>query len=220
MLRRRIWSLVFYHSFVLPSLANNNTSNWGCGRRIHQCLVWCFLWIEDVEKQVPLVLWWSIGIIYWMASVEEKIKTGGVGVGVGVGVVGGQTQTQNLVAEMKLLKEMQEHCGLFPFFSLTFSKWITRFYYVVSFVCIEETKINLLLWFFTCLFMLLIFSGVRRTLNSELWHACAGPLVSLPQVGSLVYYFPQGHSEQVNEHLFSCYKPYFINVPKFFYNWF
>ncbi|RDX67368.1 Auxin response factor 5, partial [Mucuna pruriens] len=74
-----------------------------------------------------------------MASVEEKIKTGG-----GM-VVGGQT----LAAEMKLLKEMQEH------------------------------------------------SGVRKTLNSELWHACAGPLVSLPQVGSLVFYFPQGHSEQV-----------------------
>jgi len=36
-------------------------------------------------------------------------------------------------------------------------------------------------------------------LNSELWHACAGPLVSLPQLGSLVFYFPQGHSEQVNE---------------------
>ena len=43
------------------------------------------------------------------------------------------------------------------------------------------------------------FAGVRKTLNSELWHACAGPLVSLPQVGSLVFYFPQGHSEQVNE---------------------
>jgi hypothetical protein len=35
-------------------------------------------------------------------------------------------------------------------------------------------------------------------MNSELWHACAGPLVSLPQPGSLVFYFPQGHSEQVN----------------------
>ncbi|TVU16465.1 hypothetical protein EJB05_40031 [Eragrostis curvula] len=34
-------------------------------------------------------------------------------------------------------------------------------------------------------------------INSELWHACAGPLVCLPQRGSLVYYFPQGHSEQV-----------------------
>ncbi|KAG0471861.1 hypothetical protein HPP92_016407 [Vanilla planifolia] len=31
----------------------------------------------------------------------------------------------------------------------------------------------------------------------ELWHACAGPLVTLPPVGSLVVYFPQGHSEQV-----------------------
>lgn len=40
-------------------------------------------------------------------------------------------------------------------------------------------------------------SGVRKLLNSELWHACAGPLVSLPQVGSFIYYFPQGHSEQV-----------------------
>lgn len=40
-------------------------------------------------------------------------------------------------------------------------------------------------------------SGARKAIHSELWHACAGPLVNLPQVGSLVYYFPQGHSEQV-----------------------
>ncbi|KAJ8538287.1 hypothetical protein K7X08_014827 [Anisodus acutangulus] len=40
-------------------------------------------------------------------------------------------------------------------------------------------------------------TGARKLINSELWHACAGPLVTLPQVGSLVYYFPQGHSEQV-----------------------
>eukprot|EP00257_Ricinus_communis_P011652 XP_002532983.2 LOW QUALITY PROTEIN: auxin response factor 6 [Ricinus communis] len=39
--------------------------------------------------------------------------------------------------------------------------------------------------------------GENRVLNSELWHACAGPLVSLPAVGSRVVYFPQGHSEQV-----------------------
>ncbi|KAF7829593.1 auxin response factor 5 [Senna tora] len=69
-----------------------------------------------------------------MAFVEDKIKTGG---------------PQSLVAEMKMLKEMQDQ------------------------------------------------SGSRKTINSELWHACAGPLVSLPQVGGLVYYFPQGHSEQV-----------------------
>ncbi|KAF5199558.1 Auxin response factor [Thalictrum thalictroides] len=39
--------------------------------------------------------------------------------------------------------------------------------------------------------------GERKSINAELWHACAGPLVSLPPVGSLVVYFPQGHSEQV-----------------------
>lgn len=44
---------------------------------------------------------------------------------------------------------------------------------------------------------LFFFLGTRKSIHSELWHACAGPLVSLPQVGSLVHYFPQGHSEQV-----------------------
>ncbi|PPR83563.1 hypothetical protein GOBAR_AA37149 [Gossypium barbadense] len=39
--------------------------------------------------------------------------------------------------------------------------------------------------------------GEKKCFNSELWHACAGPLVSLPPVGSRVVYFPQGHSEQV-----------------------
>ncbi|XVE79074.1 hypothetical protein DITRI_Ditri14bG0028600 [Diplodiscus trichospermus] len=31
----------------------------------------------------------------------------------------------------------------------------------------------------------------------ELWHACAGPLTSLPKKGNVVVYFPQGHLEQV-----------------------
>ncbi|KAK8958800.1 Auxin response factor 7 [Platanthera guangdongensis] len=31
----------------------------------------------------------------------------------------------------------------------------------------------------------------------ELWHACAGPLVTLPRQGERVYYFPQGHMEQL-----------------------
>lgn len=34
-------------------------------------------------------------------------------------------------------------------------------------------------------------------LDYELWHACAGPLTSLPPVDSLVMYWPQGHIEQV-----------------------
>jgi len=48
-----------------------------------------------------------------------------------------------------------------------------------------------------------VFAGEKKAppINSELWHACAGPLVSLPPAGSLVVYFPQGHSEQVNPFL-------------------
>lgn len=34
-------------------------------------------------------------------------------------------------------------------------------------------------------------------LYNELWHACAGPLVTVPGVGERVFYFPQGHIEQV-----------------------
>ncbi|XP_061372331.1 auxin response factor 2B-like [Gastrolobium bilobum] len=34
-------------------------------------------------------------------------------------------------------------------------------------------------------------------LYRELWHACAGPLVTVPREGELVFYFPQGHIEQV-----------------------
>ncbi|KAL5724479.1 hypothetical protein ACHQM5_007735 [Ranunculus cassubicifolius] len=34
-------------------------------------------------------------------------------------------------------------------------------------------------------------------LYNELWHACAGPLVTVPRQGELVFYFPQGHIEQV-----------------------
>lgn len=35
-------------------------------------------------------------------------------------------------------------------------------------------------------------------LYRELWHACAGPLVNLPLEGERVYYFPEGHMEQVD----------------------
>nr|CAB3448828.1 unnamed protein product [Digitaria exilis]CAB3448852.1 unnamed protein product [Digitaria exilis] len=43
-------------------------------------------------------------------------------------------------------------------------------------------------------------AGERKApaINADLWYACAGPLVSLPPVGSLVVYFPQGHSEQAD----------------------
>lgn len=34
-------------------------------------------------------------------------------------------------------------------------------------------------------------------LFTELWRACAGPLVDVPHRGERVFYFPQGHMEQV-----------------------
>ncbi|XP_044487794.1 auxin response factor 2A-like isoform X2 [Mangifera indica] len=39
--------------------------------------------------------------------------------------------------------------------------------------------------------------GEDRALYKELWHACAGPLVTVPRRGDIVFYFPQGHIEQV-----------------------
>ncbi|GMI72860.1 hypothetical protein HRI_000955300 [Hibiscus trionum] len=39
--------------------------------------------------------------------------------------------------------------------------------------------------------------GPGSSVCLELWHACAGPLISLPKRGNVVVYFPQGHLEQV-----------------------
>ncbi|XP_073145707.1 auxin response factor 1-like isoform X2 [Henckelia pumila] len=39
--------------------------------------------------------------------------------------------------------------------------------------------------------------GSNDALYRELWHACAGPLVTLPQEGERVYYFLEGHMEQL-----------------------
>lgn len=41
--------------------------------------------------------------------------------------------------------------------------------------------------------------GGKDVLFVELWKACAGPLSSVPPLGEKVYYFPQGHIEQVRE---------------------
>uniref|UniRef100_A0A1D1XFL3 Auxin response factor n=1 Tax=Anthurium amnicola TaxID=1678845 RepID=A0A1D1XFL3_9ARAE len=35
----------------------------------------------------------------------------------------------------------------------------------------------------------------EKCLDSQLWHACAGGMVQMPALNSLVYYFPQGHAE-------------------------
>ena len=45
--------------------------------------------------------------------------------------------------------------------------------------------------------MLCFLGAINDDLYKELWHACAGPLVTLPHEGERVYYFPQGHMEQV-----------------------
>ncbi|XP_047951730.1 auxin response factor 2B-like [Salvia hispanica] len=37
----------------------------------------------------------------------------------------------------------------------------------------------------------------EKALYTELWKACAGPLVTVPRENELVFYFPQGHIEQV-----------------------
>ena len=53
-------------------------------------------------------------------------------------------------------------------------------------------------------------------LYPELWRACAGPLVTVPRVGDLVFYFPQGHIEQVHLlifPLFLCSRWSFSSLP-------
>lgn len=40
-------------------------------------------------------------------------------------------------------------------------------------------------------------SDAEAALYRELWHACAGPLVTVPRERERVFYFPQGHIEQV-----------------------
>lgn len=37
----------------------------------------------------------------------------------------------------------------------------------------------------------------ETALYTELWRACAGPLVTVPREQDLVFYFPQGHLEEV-----------------------
>ncbi|CAO2842897.1 unnamed protein product [Amaranthus hypochondriacus] len=43
-------------------------------------------------------------------------------------------------------------------------------------------------------------SAPSSSVCMELWHACAGPLISLPKKGSLVVYLPQGHLEEHHQH--------------------
>lgn len=47
------------------------------------------------------------------------------------------------------------------------------------------------------IYILLYVVDADTALYTELWKACAGPLVTVPRERELVYYFPQGHIEQV-----------------------
>jgi hypothetical protein len=41
----------------------------------------------------------------------------------------------------------------------------------------------------------------EKSLDSQLWHACAGGMVQMPTVNSKVFYFPQGHVEHAQVHV-------------------
>ncbi|MFS8011824.1 putative transcription factor ARF family [Helianthus anomalus] len=49
------------------------------------------------------------------------------------------------------------------------------------------------------------------SVQREHWYACAGPLTSLPNIGNVVVYFPQGHLEQIASHSSTHFSP--IEVP-------
>lgn len=51
--------------------------------------------------------------------------------------------------------------------------------------------------FLTSGWVIVVAGTEKKSINPELWQACAGPLVNLPPAGTHVVYFPQGHSEQV-----------------------
>ncbi|CAB4282781.1 unnamed protein product [Prunus armeniaca] len=42
---------------------------------------------------------------------------------------------------------------------------------------------------------------LERSLDPQLWHACAGGMVHMPPVNSKVFYFPQGHAEHAQAHV-------------------
>ncbi|XAR61276.1 hypothetical protein NMG60_11034924 [Bertholletia excelsa] len=43
--------------------------------------------------------------------------------------------------------------------------------------------------------------GEEEDLYSQLWHACAGHLLNVPHSGDMVFYFPQGHIEQLEVYI-------------------
>lgn len=46
-----------------------------------------------------------------------------------------------------------------------------------------------------------IMKETEKSLDSQLWHACAGGMVQMPSVSSKVFYFPQGHAEHAHSNV-------------------
>ncbi|KAE9616687.1 hypothetical protein Lalb_Chr03g0027451 [Lupinus albus] len=42
---------------------------------------------------------------------------------------------------------------------------------------------------------------VEKSLDPQLWHACAGSMVKMPQLKSKVFYFSQGHAEHAQTNI-------------------
>ncbi|KAE8717960.1 Auxin response factor 10 [Hibiscus syriacus] len=43
-----------------------------------------------------------------------------------------------------------------------------------------------------------VMKSSEKCLDPQLWHACAGGMVHMPSVNSIVFYFPQGHAEHAS----------------------
>lgn len=57
---------------------------------------------------------------------------------------------------------------------------------------------NFYVFGFNLIYIFIGKNGGKEDLYMELWKACAGPLVDVPTTGERVFYFPQGHMEQVS----------------------
>lgn len=85
---------------------------------------------------------------------------------------------------------------------MIFSRTLYKVLLSSWFASLDDVFLGIKLYYgvliFSVFFFILLHSGViDDPLYRELWHACAGPLVTLPREGERVYYFPQGHMEQV-----------------------
>lgn len=66
--------------------------------------------------------------------------------------------------------------------------FVFYFYHFCSSNYFFHHHVRLLIYFF--------YFVVKDNLCAQLWHACSGS-VYIPKVGEKVFYFPQGHAEQV-----------------------